>query len=428
MKKIIYLFAFAALFVACEKEEMSTPLLSVEDPLAEVIRIAQEGAAMLDDAQTRSVVARRIDRSSISCKINPATRAGEADDTLYYVVNYADNAGFAIVSADENASDGARLIAVTESGSYTAGEKTENEGFNMYVDMLSAYFGEPSNKDSLLLIQPSPEYMGDSITEYTSYEYSEWESVGPLVSVKWGQGTPYNTYCFTPNNIQAPAGCVATAIAQIMTAHKFPQQLALTYDPHNGQSLTLNWNLMQTHVSSSSCSSMICNHDMIAKMFRQIGDLSQMEYDEHISTALPADVATAFRALGYQCSDIQSYAWTLVRDNLDIALPVFMGGFYNNNGYIMGGHAWVVDGYKLRFRYLVHHDLLYNINTILDEVEYHYLHINWGWDGQSNGYFRDDVLDPKAPYNLDEGEMIANQNNYNYWPQIVKDIYINTAN
>ncbi|MBQ3186614.1 MAG: Spi family protease inhibitor [Alistipes sp.] len=173
MKKIIYLFAFAALFVACEKEEMSTPPLSVEDPLAEVIRIAQEGAALLDDAQTRSVVARRIDRSSISCKINPATRAGEADDTLYYVVNYADNAGFAIVSADENASDGARLIAVTESGSYTAGEKTENEGFNMYVDMLSAYFGEPSNKDSLLLIQPSPEYMGDSITEYTSYEYSE---------------------------------------------------------------------------------------------------------------------------------------------------------------------------------------------------------------------------------------------------------------
>jgi len=69
MKKIIYLFAFAALLVACEKEEMSTPPLSVEDPLAEVIRIAQEGAAMLDDAQTRSVVARRIDRSSISCKI-----------------------------------------------------------------------------------------------------------------------------------------------------------------------------------------------------------------------------------------------------------------------------------------------------------------------------------------------------------------------
>lgn len=400
MKRFIFLLSLACLFAACEKEEVTTPALSVEDPLAEVIRIAQEGAAMLDDAQTRSVVARRIDRSSISCKINPATRAGEADDTLYYVVNYADNAGFAIVSADDNASDGARLIAVTESGSYTAGEKTENEGFNMYVDMLSAYFGEPSNKDSLLLIQPSPEYMGDSITEYTSYEYSEWESVGPFVSVKWGQGTPYNTYCFTPDNTQAPAGCVATAIAQIMTAHKFPQQLALTYDPHNGQSLTLNWNLMQTHVSSSSCSSMICNHDMIAKMFRQIGQEVDMRYYSDVSLAGMSGIHSALDTFGYDCSELQEYSYDSAESSLKQNGVVLMGGFSDYSAAY--GHAWVVDGHKSRIRYLVHHDLLYNVNTILDEIEYHYLHINWGWDGNCNGYYRDGVFKTYQAYEFDD--------------------------
>ena len=201
MKNLFLLIGMVAfLATACEKEEMVTPFEQQEDPLAEVIRIAQEGAAMLGDAETRSAVGRRIDRSRISCKINPATRAGESDDTLYYVVNYADNAGFAIVSANEEAPDGARLIAVTESGSYTAGEQTENEGFNMYMDMVANSRGIidiPIIRDSL------PNYdLGEEVIE--DY-YSDWTTVGPYIQVKWGQGKynegydsdyPYNKYFY----------------------------------------------------------------------------------------------------------------------------------------------------------------------------------------------------------------------------------------
>ena len=49
-------------------------------------------------------------------------------------VNYADNAGFAVVSTTRSNEN--PLLVVTEAGNYTPGEETENEGFNMYMDLL----------------------------------------------------------------------------------------------------------------------------------------------------------------------------------------------------------------------------------------------------------------------------------------------------
>ena len=408
MKKIIYLFAFAALFVACEKEEMSTPPLSVEDPLAEVIRIAQEGAAMLDDAQTRSDIARRIDRSSISCKINPATRAGEADDTLYYVVNYADNAGFAIVSADDNASDGARLIAVTESGSYTAGEKTENEGFNMYIDMLS--FGPPTT-DSLITENPGrfPGDILDSIVTLT-----DWVQVQPMVSVTWDQCYPYNQFCPMQDENptqQSVVGCTAVAIGQIFAKHCHPASFSCTFDDNEENAYTtctMDWVGINAYDWYYPYFSIYI--EPVALFLREIGERCGMVYDNE-STSDIYNIASILPSFGYQQPTIQNFHYVTVVSELTANRPVYMRGEYydyNKNKYV--GHAWVVDGYKSRDRDVAYYTYLDDGSYVLWETkheDFDYLHINWGYSGQCNGYFQKNVYNLGMAYEYDDGS---------YWP------------
>lgn len=427
MKKIIYLFAFAALFVACEKEEMSTPPLSVEDPLAEVIRIAQEGAAMLDDAQTRSVVARRIDRSSISCKINPATRAGEADDTLYYVVNYADNAGFAIVSANENASDGARLIAVTESGSYTAGEKTENEGFNMYVNAMEAYYA--ALPDTIPIIDPPARDEVDPGVVYESEEYSAWSSVAELLSVKWGQDSPYNTEAPYRPNInpytgeilyysQSYAGCGPIAIAQILTYHNYPETINLTYDNHTNTIISLDWNAIKMHSQTQTCTG--CNAETtIAQLVRQIGELANASYYTNITTVTQTGILNALSCLGYEHTECLTYSWGAVVDEFNNARPVFIGARDSNGS----GHVWVLDGYKTRecIRYEI--DLIANTKVEIDRYDCNYVHCNWGYNGSYDGYYQDGIFDSQQFYQLDDSSDSTDSSwSYTIEPFIITNI------
>lgn len=442
MKKLfLFIGLVAFLATACEKEEMVTPFEQQEDPLAEVIRIAQEGAAMLGDAETRSAVGRRIDRSRISCKINPATRAGESDDTLYYVVNYADNAGFAIVSANEEAPDGARLIAVTESGSYTAGEQTENEGFNMYMDMVAnsrEIIDIPIIRDTL------PGYdLGEEVIE--DY-YSDWTTVGPYIQVKWGQGKkdnniynplyPYNYFCYTSSTQLCPAGCVTVAIAQIMSFYKKPSSYMVTW---NGTKVTrpINWNTLCSYVggpNGMTWPSQVAEE--IAMLFREIGKRASMTYTPSSSSATILGARESFAGFGYDQNPEQAHNIAVIKSELNAGRPVceFAYGYSVSGGTpIYGGHAWAIDGYKSRIhyykRYIAHNGL---ILSVLEEraTTYNYLHMNWGYDGRNNGYFLNNVFDSLDGYDYDSDNYYHNNSDFDYRdnPLIVTGIWNDDIN
>ncbi len=167
MKHFLTLSFFAVFLISCEKVEDIAPN-KVSDPLAEVIRIAQEGAAMLDDCDTRASIGRRIARNRISCKVRPSTRSGELDDTLYYVVNYADDAGFAIISANKRKGNH-ELLAVTEIGSYAAGEETDNEGFNQLSPLIG---GGMVTTMAILQVVYSIWQMHLNMTQITIHQHS----------------------------------------------------------------------------------------------------------------------------------------------------------------------------------------------------------------------------------------------------------------
>lgn len=401
------------LTTACEKVETVTPFELQEDPLVEVIRIAQEGAMMLEDATTRTSVARRIDRGRISCKVNPATRVGESDDTLYYVVNYADNAGFAIVSANEDAPDGARLIAVTESGNYTAGEKTDNEGFNMYMELVETSYNSARGLRDTILV-PDNSHYEDVVT------YSPWYGVNPLVQVKWGQGNtdwwdeawvphkneynpayPYNKYCYKiEGDSICPAGCVAVAVAQIMSYHQVPENYVVNFDGSN-RNMPLNWSDMSTWIGGDDYVWTPSSGDAIALWFREIGHDLTMEYRPQGSGTYDTNVNIAMFFMGYKPSTLVDYDYDVIKTELLDYRPVYMSGDRQqkkDDGTIQYfGHAWVADGYKRRTCQIDTYKVTpspfgdgHDRRTLYSQVteEHEYVHYNWGYDGDCNGFFQ----------------------------------------
>ena len=63
------------------------------------------------------------------------------------------------------------------------------------------------------------------------------------------------------------------------------------------------------------------------------------------------------------------------------------------------GHAWVVDGY---------------INSCKKGKESLYLHCNWGWGKNKNGYFLSDVLDAGELPCYDDNAIALTRSDYNY--------------
>lgn len=421
MKRLLLLCALAIpCFMACEKmdEAVSPDVEQQQDPLADVIRIAMDGASMLEDGATRATANRRVNLDAISCKIHPATRAGEANDTLYYVVNYADNAGFAIVSADEHATDGERLIAVTESGSYTAGDRTSNEGFNLYMDMVDNMSVEtPTTRGFELdttVLRPDISRIVDSVT------YSPWYGVNPLLQVKWGQGKlywfdsdsfvfyentydpayPYNKYCYKEEGDSiCPAGCTAVAMAQIMSYHKTPNTLTLEHDGY--RTITLNWNEISTWTGGNDYAWTESSGDTIAVLFKEIGERVDMHYEPNGSSAELIKVGPALYWLGYKSPSIVGYDYDALCTELQSYCPIYMSGDREDGVDSDGntkytGHAWVADGYKYRTcqidTYKVYPAPLGEERWVLFKQitsTHRYVHYNWGSNGDCNGFFSD---------------------------------------
>ena len=221
-------------------------------------------------------------------------------------------------------------------------------------------------------------------------------AVEPLLSETWNQNCYYNALC--PEDADGPcghvyAGCVATAMGQIMHFWQYPVvgSGSHTYYPDGYPQQTANfgattyaWNDMPDNLNSSSTSTQI---NAVATLLWHCGISVDMMYGAGASGAYSGNVPYALteyfnysnELYGQDKSDNSSWL-ALIKANLDLGLPVYYSGS-DVNGY--GGHAFVCDGYDSN----------------------DYLHFNWGWSGSgNNAYFALDAL------NVNGYEF----NNYNY--------------
>lgn len=54
-------------------------------------------------------------------------------------------------------------------------------------------------------------------------EQADREPIGPLCDTRWNQSYPYNKFCPTVDDRRSVTGCVATAMAQVMKYHNWPE-------------------------------------------------------------------------------------------------------------------------------------------------------------------------------------------------------------
>lgn len=350
----------------------------------EALAIAQASIPMLEQSSstTRSVgTQRKIDINDKKVfKLNSKTRnALNINDTLIYVFNFEDNAGFALVSASKN-TDG--LLAITEQGYCDPDTPSEIEGLEMFKSMAKEYVRRASIEIPRGPNDPIIETR-DSIT----YSYS---TVGPYVNVRWGQLHPEGEYC--PNG---KSGCANTAMAQIMSYYNYPTSINLTYSGADISVQSLDWLSMKSHNTGHNLSS--CStpepHKAIGRMMRQLGELNHSTYKFNpwkTTTNSHDYVKATFTDLGYTCGNWSSFVGFFARTQLNNTHL-----FYIRGKCAEGGHAWVLDGYKTvtkTIREMARTATSGWFFTGHVSVENdHFMHYNWGWYGDSNGYFAEGV-------------------------------------
>jgi len=351
--------------------------------IKEVTSLIDGVVAFLDEKDPSKAGSSRIVDSVSVLRFNniksSALKSGKYDDieisdTLAYVFNFKDSMGFVIVSNDKRVDS--PLLAFTKKGSLING-KTDNPGLSLFLKRLEGYTLESIVKSSKTDGQKLEETQKGFPTSIT---FPSITGEGPLVSVEWGQQKPFNNNlggsCSNTNNGKYLAGCVATATAQIMSYWEYPKSL----DGHS-----YDWTRLKNYKHSDDFypSSINIVQGVLAKLdvanlFQKIGTGVSMKYDCGVSLAATADALNLLVSYGFTSHFtpvLVSYNIGRVKTVLTSKRPVIARGCdYSIYGYERC-HAWVIDGF-------------------LDITTQTYIHNNWGWDGDANGYYNNGIFDP----------------------------------
>lgn len=333
-------------------------------------------------------------RQSLDMAYAQPGKAAEAR-SLYYVFNVGNDKGFVIVAGDDAVSP---ILAYADRGDFS-----EREMAPAAKAMLESY------AQQIEMIQQNPSLAVAASTSYAAIE--------PLVQTQWNQMEPYNYMCPTIEGEpgRSVTGCVATAMAQIMYYHKWPvaeTKAIPAYQMSNGELIaganpvTLDWDAMQSTYTGSEA-----EDDPAAKAVAQLmvlcGKGAQMNYSYYASGAGDGAMLNALKtyfdydgaAQQLHRADYANAEWEkIIYDELAAQRPVYLSGFsVSASGSV--GHAFVCDGYDGQGLY----------------------HINWGWGGMSDGFFRLTLLNPddhgtggnngSGGFNMDEGAIIGIQPN-----------------
>ena len=300
------------------------------------------------------------------------------EETAYHVFNVGQNEGFVIIGAN----DGEVLGYATE-GTFDASNLPEQ---------LQALLGVYSQ----VLSSPAYTYYNNKAPRKASVMSKR--NIQPLVQTKWSQNKYYNNDCPTISGTKCPTGCVATAVAQVMYFNQWPtgwtkQIPAYTYTPYNssGEALPQQTNkakvptqfqwdkMLLTYKDGGSTSA----QDAVAELMAYVGASVKMVYNPGGSGAeisiIPEALNTYF---DYDGGVKQVYRDDFSRDEWDDLLyselannrAIVYGGTSLSNITGLYGHCFVCDGY---------------------DADENMFHINWGWEGKSDGYFNLDVLSPR---------------------------------
>jgi hypothetical protein len=189
-------------------------------------------------------------------------------------------------------------------------------------------------------------------------DYESWgpaTTVGPLLTVTWGQQNTYNDLCpnvacIEPWGPNALTGCVATSTAQILDYW------------HPANSYNYNYASMPATTGNAE----------VERLMSDIGIQVNMQYGCEVSLAFAQAVPGALKTyFGISSANYSGYSsanvYQVITD-LNNLWPVILAGVDATDG----GHQWVCDGYNESAYTYCSNGEPQTINEII-------LHMNWGW-------------------------------------------------
>ena len=335
------------------------------------------GLGRLSAAYIDLTVAQRAAESFVRTASTAELRSGEVCLVLavpnYYVFNVG-SSGFVVISSDDCFRP---VIGYSNEGNFGVNDSPE---LLYYLDNLAR------GRQEALRAGMTQE---DSVRE----EWSRLLAGGSLpsrnrgvsfylVQTKWDQGDPYNKFCPAGDGGRSYAGCVATAMSQVMNYWKHPAKGQGNHTYHHFQYGDLSANFGETVYDfdkmplSISALSPVEEIDAVAGFMYHCGIAVDMSYSPDGSGAYSEDVPEAVmryfdysnrcRMRGRDDYSLKEFQ-AILKDQFDMGWPCYYSGSDTEG---QGGHAFVCDGYD-------------------DNDMFHF---NWGWSGSGNGFYVIDGL------------------------------------
>ena len=327
---------------------------------------------------------------------------GKTIEEPFYIFNIVDGGGYVLVSAEDQTE---AILGYSTKGNIDLNNIPDN--LRYWLDFYAAEIN--AVKEGRMKATPRK-----SVPARANIE--------PLLTTKWNQGEPYNLMCPDGNGVdfylddyessnRCVTGCVATAVAQVMYYHKWPEQTTAipSYNLWGSITLdelpatTLDWNKMKDVYSKSETGE---EAQAVAKLMRYVGQAFEMDYGIAENGGSGANI---YNDMMVNCFGYSKQIHTKERDyytteqwedmvyaELVNNRPVPYGGFCDGGG----GHQFVCDGYK---------DGLFSLN--------------WGWGGRLDGYFILSIADPDGDQGIGGGSGA-----FKYWQDAVFNFMPAAAN
>lgn len=288
-----------------------------------------------------------------------------AQNGEYYAFNKTNSNGYVLVSGDDRMP---AVIGYSDEGKFDADDMPDNmrEWLNTYASQVR-------------YVQAHSDAHIEASTSFIT------TNVYPLLgNTKWNQSAPYNGMCptYTTGGAQrrAVTGCVATAMAQVMYYHRWPEEgmgtnsYTCQLNGDSKQSVRLSTDFSQSHYDWANMlpyytgSETDEQNNAVAKLMSDCGVAMNMGYGASSGaiTRLAMNRMPAFFCYDKSIRFVMRDAYSLdqwlhiINGELASKRPVIHTGSSSQ-----GGHAFVIDG----------------------SSSSGYYHVNWGWNGMSNGYF-----------------------------------------
>ncbi len=316
---------------------------------------------------------------------------------VYFIFNLSPD-GFVVVAADDRVKP---VLAYSFTGRYS--EEGQAPQFKPWMGQYARQIVSAIENDNKPSLPVTEEW--DRLLTMDAGQLKPLHSgrdVQPMTYSTWNQNWPYNSQC--PEDPAGPgghtyAGCVPTAMAQLMYYYRWPETGTGSYtyeDPPYGtlsvnyDSASYDWNSMKNYIT--------VENPAIAQLMFHLGVSCDLQYGPGGSGMFNHKSAYAWRTFfkyapetQYLFRDSTALSWdSILIAHLDRKMPLYYAGWSVPN---IVGHGFVCDGYQGS----------------------DYFHFNFGWGGSSDGYYY-------------TGNLIVGGNNFNLAQEIIINCHPDTVN